>query len=113
MAQVRIISPSLTADRQNELTLHPCCSYSYLASCFHLFDALVIVLSFVIDIASRGLTETIGSLVVVLRLWRLARISEEVVMGATERLELMEQQLTELEHENAALKRQLDIEEMD
>ncbi|KAG6322917.1 hypothetical protein E4U22_007772 [Claviceps purpurea] len=86
---------------------------SYLASCFHLFDALVIVLSFIIDIASRGLTETIGSLVVVLRLWRLARISEEVVMGATERLELMEQQLAELEHENAALKRQLDIEEMD
>ncbi|KAG5982606.1 hypothetical protein E4U55_001673 [Claviceps digitariae] len=84
---------------------------SYLASWFHLFDALVIVVSFVIDIASRGLTESIGSLVVILRLWRLARISEEVVMGATERLDLMEQHLEELQHENTALKRRLDMQE--
>ncbi|KAG5949098.1 hypothetical protein E4U53_006031 [Claviceps sorghi] len=86
---------------------------SYLASWFHLFDALVIIASFVIDVASRGLTESIGSLVVVLRLWRLARISEEVVMGATERLDLMEQHLGELERENAALKRRLDVEEQE
>ncbi|KAG6006585.1 hypothetical protein E4U21_006883 [Claviceps maximensis] len=83
---------------------------SYLASWFHLFDALVIVLSFVIDMASRGLTESIGSLVVILRLWRLARISEEVVMGATERMDLMEQHLEDLERENRALKRRLDRE---
>ncbi|KAG5993683.1 hypothetical protein E4U43_003420 [Claviceps pusilla] len=83
---------------------------SYLASWFHLFDALVIVVSFVIDMASQGLTESIGSLVVVLRLWRLARISEEVVMGATERLDLMEQHLEELERENMALQRRLDME---
>lgn len=86
---------------------------SYLASWFHLFDALVIVVSFVIDMASQGLTESIGSLVVILRLWRLARISEEVVMGATERLDLMEQHLEELERENMALKRRLDMEEQE
>ncbi|GAB0134862.1 hypothetical protein EsDP_00003216 [Epichloe bromicola] len=80
---------------------------SYLLSWFHLFDAMVIVLSFAIDFASRGLIESIGSLVVVLRLWRLSKISEEVILGATERLELMEQQLMELEHENTALKQQL------
>ncbi|GAB0142745.1 hypothetical protein EsHS_00003284 [Epichloe bromicola] len=68
---------------------------------------MVIVLSFAIDFASRGLIESIGSLVVVLRLWRLSKISEEVILGATERLELMEQQLMELEHENTALKQQL------
>ncbi|KAG6039837.1 hypothetical protein E4U41_002040 [Claviceps citrina] len=85
----------------------------YLASWFHLFDALVIVLGFAIDIATRDLTESIGSFVVVLRLWRLAKISEEVVMGAAERLELMEQHLEELEHENTALKRQLSTEEQD
>lgn len=68
------------------------------------------MVSFVIDIASQGLTESIGSLVVVLRLWRLAKISEEVVMGATERLEILEQQMEELDHENRALRLQLGIE---
>jgi hypothetical protein len=82
----------------------------YLASWFHLFDSAVIVASFIIDIASRGLAESIGSLVVVLRLWRLAKISEEVVMGATERLEILEQQMEELEHENRILRHQLGIE---
>ncbi|KAK2593311.1 hypothetical protein QQS21_008993 [Conoideocrella luteorostrata] len=84
--------------------------FSYLASWFHFFDAAVIVVSFAIDIASHGLAESIGSLVVVLRLWRLAKISEEVVLGATERLELMEQQMEELEHENRALRQQMGIE---
>lgn len=68
---------------------------------------MVIVLSFVIDIVAQGLTEEIGSLVVILRLWRLAKISEEVVLGASERMELLEQHLEELEHENRHLREQL------
>ncbi|KAL6908889.1 hypothetical protein GGI43DRAFT_394033 [Trichoderma evansii] len=82
----------------------------FLASWFHLFDSAVIIASFVIDIFSRGLTESIGSLIVVLRLWRLAKISEEVVLGATERMEIMEQQLDDLEAENSRLRAQLGIE---
>lgn len=82
----------------------------FLASWFHVFDSAVIVVSFVIDIASQGLAESIGSLVVVLRLWRLAKISEEVVLGATERMEMLEQQIEELEHENTALRLQLGLE---
>ncbi|KAF5125159.1 Voltage-gated hydrogen channel 1 [Metarhizium anisopliae] len=82
----------------------------FLASWFHVFDSAVIVVSFVIDIASQGLAESIGSLVVVLRLWRLAKISEEVVLGATERMEMLEQQMEELEHENTALRLQLGLE---
>ncbi|KAL3952949.1 hypothetical protein ACCO45_012892 [Purpureocillium lilacinum] len=78
--------------------------FSYLGSWFHLFDSAVIVLSFAIDISSRGLTESIGSLVVVLRLWRLAKISEEVVMGATERMELLEEHIDDLESENKHLR---------
>ncbi|UKZ77842.1 hypothetical protein TrVFT333_005568 [Trichoderma virens FT-333] len=58
----------------------------------------------------RGLTESIGSLIVVLRLWRLAKISEEVVLGATERMEVLEQQLEDLEAENSRLRAQLGIE---
>ncbi|KAL7920544.1 hypothetical protein ACQKWADRAFT_298362 [Trichoderma austrokoningii] len=82
----------------------------FLASWFHLFDSAVIIASFVIDIFSRGLTESIGSLIVVLRLWRLAKISEEVVLGATERMEILEQQLEDLEAENSRLRSQLGIE---
>jgi hypothetical protein len=64
----------------------------------------------VIDIFSRGLTESIGSLIVVLRLWRLAKISEEVVLGATERMEILEQQLEDLEAENSRLRSELGVE---
>jgi hypothetical protein len=71
---------------------------------------VVIILSFTIDIASRGLGETIGSLIVVLRLWRLAKISEELVIGASERMEVLEQQMEELEHENQHLRSQLGLE---
>ncbi|KAJ6443352.1 hydrogen voltage-gated channel 1 [Purpureocillium lavendulum] len=78
--------------------------FSFFGSWFHIFDSAVIVLSFAIDVTSRGLTESIGSLVVVLRLWRLAKISEEVVMGATERMELLEQHLDDLESENKHLR---------
>ncbi|KAK3187015.1 hypothetical protein K4F52_004181 [Lecanicillium sp. MT-2017a] len=84
--------------------------FSYLKSSFHLFDAVVIVFSFLIDVSAQGLTESIGSLVVVLRLWRLAKISEEVVMGATERMEILEQQLDELENENKRLRTRLGME---
>jgi hypothetical protein len=68
------------------------------------------VFSFVIDIASTGLTQSIGSLLIMLRFWRLAKISEELVLGATVRMDLLEQQLHELEHENGRLKAQLNIE---
>ncbi|KJZ78714.1 hypothetical protein HIM_02105 [Hirsutella minnesotensis 3608] len=79
----------------------------YLSSWFHAFDAAVIVVSFVIDVSFKGLAESIGSLVVVLRLWRLAKISEEVVVGATERMEMLEQHIDELETENKHLRMQL------
>ena len=63
--------------------------------------------------SSQGLAESIGSLVVVLRLWRLAKISEEVVMGATERMEILEQQLDDLEKENKELRTRFGIEHPD
>ena len=80
---------------------------SYLSSWFHLFDSAVVIVSFLIDVATHGLTESIGSLVIVLRLWRLAKISEEVVLGASERLEILEHQLEELEEENKEMRAQL------
>ena len=71
------------------------------------------MLSFIIDVASQGLAESIGSLLVVLRLWRLAKISEEVVMGATERLDILEQHMVELENENRHLRAQMGLEAED
>ncbi|KAI7978428.1 hypothetical protein EIK77_001952 [Talaromyces pinophilus] len=47
---------------------------SYFRSKFHTFDALVIVLAFILDVALRGVVEELGSLVVVLRLWRVFKI---------------------------------------
>ncbi|KAJ3472027.1 hypothetical protein NLG97_g11351 [Lecanicillium saksenae] len=78
--------------------------FGYLRSKFHLFDAAVIVLGFLIDVSLRGPAESIGSLVIVLRLWRLAKISEEVVLGATERMEMLEHHIDDLEAENKHLR---------
>lgn len=50
---------------------------SYLHSWFHVFDALVIVASFLIDILTRGVVEEVASLVIILRLWRFVKIVEE------------------------------------
>ncbi|KAK5987442.1 hypothetical protein PT974_11569 [Cladobotryum mycophilum] len=90
-------------------SFHPRAGDIYLTSWFHIFDSVIIVASFVIDIFSKGLAESIGSLIVVLRLWRLAKISEEVVMGAAERTELLEEQLEELKTENSSLRARLGI----
>lgn len=78
--------------------------WGYLSDKFHLFDATIIVLSFLIDIGMRGPAESIGSLLVVLRLWRLAKISEEVVLGAAERMEMLEHHIDDLEAENKHLR---------
>ncbi|KFA62784.1 hypothetical protein S40285_03796 [Stachybotrys chlorohalonatus IBT 40285] len=81
--------------------------FNYLSSWFQVFDSAVIVASFTIDVASQGLTESIGSLVVVLRLWRLAKISEEVILGAVERVDSLEHRMEELEQENRELRAEL------
>ncbi|OAA71428.1 hypothetical protein ISF_01979 [Cordyceps fumosorosea ARSEF 2679] len=78
--------------------------WGYLSSKFHQFDAAIIILSFLIDIGLRGPAESIGSLLVVLRLWRLAKISEEVVLGAAERMEMLEHHIDDLEAENKHLR---------
>lgn len=62
------------------------------------------MLSFLIDVGLRGPAESIGSLLVVLRLWRLAKISEEVVLGAAERMEMLEHHIDDLETENKHLR---------
>ena len=67
-------------------------------------DGLVIIASFVIDLLTHGILEEIASLVIVLRLWRFVKIVEELSVGASERMEEIEQQVELLEKENAELK---------
>ena len=82
---------------------------SYLKSWFHAFDSAVIVASFVIDMATQGVAAEIGALVVALRLWRLAKLSEEIIVGASERIGDLEQRNQELSEEIKDLRDQLGL----
>ncbi|OKL56197.1 hypothetical protein UA08_08402 [Talaromyces atroroseus] len=79
----------------------------YFRSKFHTFDALVIVLAFILDVALRGVVEEIGSLVVVLRLWRVFKIIEEMGDISAEMMEKYEEELEAVKLENSKLKREL------
>lgn len=56
---------------------------------------------------AHGVLEDIASLVVVLRLWRVVKIVEEMSVGAEERMEELEAQVEKLEREKAELGQQL------
>lgn len=86
---------------------HPNTDPRYFNSTFHIFDATVILLGFIIDILLRGVLEEIASLVVVLRLWRFFKIIEEFSVGAEEQMDGLEMRIEQLESENGELKREL------
>ncbi|EXJ77426.1 hypothetical protein A1O3_09652 [Capronia epimyces CBS 606.96] len=66
---------------------------------FHMFDALVILAAFIIDVLLRGPLEEAGSLVVVFRLWRIFKIIEEFSTGANDELEDLQERIEALERE--------------
>lgn len=76
---------------------------------FHCFDAVIIVTSFVVDALTHGIVEEIASLVIILRLWRLVKIIEELSVAASERMEEIEAKVVELEQENSDLKTQIEV----
>lgn len=81
----------------------------YFKSRFHCFDAAVIVASFAIDVSLKGLSEEVGSIVVVLRLWRVFKIIEELSAGAEERMDSLAEKIEHLEMENKELKKELAV----
>lgn len=88
---------------------------SYLKSSFHIFDATVIVAAFVIDLLLRGPLEEAGSIIVILRLWRIFKIIEEFSAGAADEVEQLAQKVSQMEEqvkitqqENEALRRRLE-----
>lgn len=79
----------------------------FLKSKFHIFDALVIIASFILDVCLKGIVEEVGSVLVVLRLWRVFKIIEELGAEAQENLDKMEERVEGLKKENQELRRRL------
>lgn len=75
----------------------------YLKSKFHIFDAIVIIAGFVVDVVLRGVNSEVASLVVLLRLWRFVKIIEEIGNGAGVRVEELEERIGKLEEENSKM----------
>lgn len=76
----------------------------YFRSRFHCFDALVILASFITDTLLRGSLEEVASLIIVLRLWRVFKIIEELSAEAQEQIEGVQVRLEAAEEENARLR---------
>lgn len=54
-----------------------------------------------------GILEEAGSIVVVLRLWRVFKIVEEFSAGASEQMDTLVEEMERMHKENEELKRQL------
>jgi len=73
----------------------------------HLFDALVIVTTFTLEVTLRGKEQELAGLLVILRLWRLVKLVGGVAVGVGEideaTMELLEETRRELEKTKAEL----------
>ncbi|KAJ7632516.1 hypothetical protein FB45DRAFT_744715, partial [Roridomyces roridus] len=80
----------------------------------HLFDAFVIVTTFILEFVLRGKEQELAGLLVVLRLWRLVKLVGGVSVGVGEigerdaiRADEAEQEVASLKKENAELRARL------
>jgi hypothetical protein len=64
----------------------------------------VIVSGFILDIVLKGIAEEAASLIVILRLWRVFKIFEELTVGAQEQVDSMAHRIQELEKEVGQLR---------
>ncbi|KAH0333067.1 hypothetical protein KCU84_g10424, partial [Aureobasidium melanogenum] len=79
----------------------------FFRSKFHCFDATVIVASFIVDVLLRGILEEVASLVIILRLWRVFKIIEELSVGAQEQTEALRERIELLEREKSRMEVEL------
>jgi DNA repair exonuclease SbcCD ATPase subunit len=82
-------------------------AYRYFHSWFHCVDALVIIAGLVIDVLLHGPLEEAASLIVILRLWRIFKIVEELSAGAQEEMDDLEEKIRRLEGENGRLNQEI------
>lgn len=60
-----------------------------------------------IDALLKGVLEEIGSIVIVLRFWRVFKIIEELSVGNEEQIEPLQERLESVEKENHELRREM------
>lgn len=82
--------------------------WRWLRSKFHIFDTIVIIASFVVDVVLHGVNSEVASLVVLLRLWRFVKIIEEISDTQEDRIEAFEEKLKKLKEENGRMVRELE-----
>lgn len=82
--------------------------WRWLKSKFHVFDAVVIIASFVVDVVLHGVNSEVASLVVLLRLWRFVKIIEEISDTQEDRIEAFEEKVKKLKEENERMARELE-----
>ncbi|EIM90134.1 uncharacterized protein STEHIDRAFT_137658 [Stereum hirsutum FP-91666 SS1] len=68
-------------------------------SSLHLFDAVIIVTTFVLEVALRGRERELASLLIILRLWRLVKLVGGVAVGAGELEDETIKELAEIKRE--------------
>ncbi|KAF2430706.1 hypothetical protein EJ08DRAFT_550076, partial [Tothia fuscella] len=84
--------------------------FSYFKSSWHTFDALVVIAGFTLDVLLHGVVEEAASLIIVLRLWRVFEIIEELVQGAKEDFADLNETIEKLEGDNEKLRNELESE---
>ena len=77
------------------------------ADSFEILDAAIIIAGFVIDVCLKGVLEEAGSIIVLLRLWRVFKIVEEFSAEASEQMDNLSERVEKLEVENGKLKKEL------
>ncbi|KAG5656047.1 hypothetical protein KAF25_001617 [Fusarium avenaceum] len=82
--------------------------WKYFKSWFHCFDAFIVIAGFVTDVLLRGIVEEVASLIVVMRLWRVVKIIEELGLGAQEQTEELSDKLEQCEKVNEALRKEVE-----
>ena len=101
---------------RSSVSLTPCARFqvsknctSYFKSWFHCFDATIIVAGFIIDVCLKGVLEEAGSIVVILRLWRVFKIVEEFSAGASDQMDVLTEKVERLQEENEGLRRRVKV----
>jgi hypothetical protein len=69
----------------------------------------VILVAFIIDVFLHGRLEELGSIVIVLRLWRVFQIIEELRSVVEDNLEKCENEIYRLRQENISLRQRLNL----
>ncbi|KAF4446598.1 Voltage-gated hydrogen channel 1 [Fusarium austroafricanum] len=81
--------------------------WKYFNSWFHCFDAFIVIAGFITDVALRGIIEEVASLIVVMRLWRVVKIIEELGVGAQEQTEELYVTIEKCRSDNEELKNEI------